>query len=468
MKTAGQHVTPPPFFEPGTEIHPPIMSFGLLLSLVGFSLVLIVVLTSVLKFNTFISMFVVSLLLAGLTLPAHNVVPVITEGFGSTMKTIGLIIILGVMIGVLLERTGATTSLGRALLRLTGEKKASLAVGLTGVVVGIPIFCNSGFIVLSGLNKSLVQRTGRPMIQMATMLAAGLYSVHCLIPPHPGAMAAAGLLKPNIGSLLLTGLLVALPAAAAGFAWTRFCCRHEPVGPGEAAGTLTQPDGQALPSAGHAILPILVPLVLMAGRSVILLQPRFTPDLGWVKAVDLLGSPEVALLIGVALAVTLLKKIEIKTLGELFEKAIEQAGPTLALTAAGGMFGAVIKATQVGEQAGVWLAASGLGLFIPFVVAAFLKTAQGSSTVATMTAASIVAPMLPGLQLDTEAGKVLATLALGAGSMVVSHANDSYFWVVTKFSNLETGNALRVYTTATLVMGLTAFTVVWVLSKFML
>ena len=194
MKTAGQHVTSLSLFGPGTEIHPPIMSFGLLLSLVGFSLVLIVVLTSVLKFNTFISMFVVSLLLAGLTLPAHNVVPVITEGFGSTMKTIGLIIILGVMIGVLLERTGATTSLGRALLRLTGEKKASLAVGLTGVVVGIPIFCNSGFIVLSGLNKSLVQRTGRPMIQMATMLAAGLYSVHCLIPPHPGAMAAAGLL----------------------------------------------------------------------------------------------------------------------------------------------------------------------------------------------------------------------------------------------------------------------------------
>jgi GntP family gluconate:H+ symporter len=207
------------------------MSFACLLSLVVISILLIVVLTSILKYNTFLSMFVISLMLAIITLPAHDVVPIVTAGFGSTMKTIGIIIILGVMIGVLLDKTGATISLARALLRLTGEKNAGLAVGLTGFIVGIPIFCNSGFIVLSGLNKSLVQRTGRPMIQMATMLAAGLYSIHCLIPPHPGAMAAAGLLKPNIGNLIMTGIMVAVPAVTASFAWTHFMCRKELVAP---------------------------------------------------------------------------------------------------------------------------------------------------------------------------------------------------------------------------------------------
>jgi GntP family gluconate:H+ symporter len=208
--------------------------------------------------------------------------------------------------------------------------------------------------------------------------------------------------------------------------------------------------------------------MLMAAKSVILLRQPVSPGNFWFKLIDLLGSPEVALLVGVTLAVTLFKKVNTKTLGELFDKAIEQAGPTLALTSAGGIFGAVIKATSVGEQAGGYLAVSGLGLVIPFAIAAFLKTAQGSSTVATMTAASIVAPMLPALHLDSEAGKVLATLALGAGSMVVSHANDSYFWVVTKFSDLEAENTLRVYTTTTLVMGLTAFATIWICSIFML
>jgi len=445
------------------------MSFALLLFLVVLCLALIIVLTSVLKLNTFLSMLVVSLLLGIATLPAPDVVPVVTAGFGGTMKTIGLVIILGVMIGVLLEKTGATLSLARALLRLTGEKKAGLAVGLTGLLVGVPIFCNSGFIVLSGLNKSLVQKTGQPMIKLATMLAAGLYSVHCLIPPHPGAMAAVGLLKPDIGTLLLFGLIVAVPAAAASFLWAHFACRKEVVAsPDHSGANNAAPVGDSdLPSAGHALLPILVPLLLMAAKSIFMLRSKEAASFVG-RMVDLVGNPEIALLVGVALAITLFKKIDRQSLGELFDRAIEQAGPTLVLTSAGGVFGAVIKATGVGEQAGGHLAASGLGLIIPFAIAAFLKTAQGSSTVATMTAASIVAPMLAALHLDGDSGRVLATLALGAGSMTVSHANDSYFWVVTKFSGLDAGKALRVYTPATLVMGLTAFAVIWICSLFML
>jgi len=162
------------------------MSFPVLLSLVLASIALIVLLTSWFKHNTFLSMFIVSLLLGVVALPAKEVVPIITQGFGDTMKSIGVIIVLGIMIGVVLEKTGATLSMATAILRLTGKDNAGLAIGITGLVTGIPIFCNSGFIMLSGLNQSLVQRSGKPMIYMATMLAAGLYSIHCLIPPHPG------------------------------------------------------------------------------------------------------------------------------------------------------------------------------------------------------------------------------------------------------------------------------------------
>ena len=444
------------------------MSFPLILSLVLLAIALIVLLTSLFKHNVFLSMFVVSLLLGIATLPAREVVPIITQGFGDTMKSIGLIIILGIIIGVLLDRTKATLSMAMAILRLTGKEKAGLAVGITGLITGIPIFCNSGFIMLSGLNKSLVQSSGKPMLYMATMLATGLYSIHCLIPPHPGALAAAGIMKPNIGQMIVLGLAIAIPTAIAGFAWARFMCRHEPPALMEAGAEASSPvDARALPSSFRSFLPILVPLLLLTAKSIITIKEPVSVGF-WGNTVSLLGCPEVALLLGVGLAVTLFDTINLKLVSELFDEAIEKSGPILVLTGAGGIFGAVIKATGVSENAGVYLAGTGFGLAIPFVISVFLKTAQGSSTVAIMTAASIVSPMLPALHLEGEAGRLLATLAMGAGSMVVSHANDSYFWVVAKFSGLESGPTLRVYTTTTLIMGLAAFLSILLCSLFLL
>ena len=444
------------------------MSFAFILTAVLLSIVLIVLLSSVFRYNTFLSMLIVSILLGITILPMKEVVPTITTGFGNTMKSIGIIIILGTMIGVLLEKTGATISMANSILRLTGKDKAGLAIGMTGFTAGIPIFCDSGFIVLSGLNKSLVKSTGKPMIYMATMLAAGLYSVHCLIPPHPGALAAAGIMKTNIGNLIMIGIIIAIPTAIAGFMWARFMTRKEfTAQSGMNANQRITEAETILPSAFHSFIPIIIPLLLLTGRSIIMLNLGASESV-FVKIVAFIGSPEIALLTGVFLALTLFKTINKKVLNELFDLAIEKAGPILALTSAGGIFGAVIKATGVGDQAGGYLAATGLGLFIPFIIAAFLKTAQGSSTVAIMTAASIVAPMLTALNLGSESGILLATLAMGAGSMIMSHANDSYFWVVTKFSELDPGATLRVYSSTTLVMGISAFLSVLIASLVLL
>jgi GntP family gluconate:H+ symporter len=447
------------------------VSHAVVLVFVVLSIGLMILLSTKFKCNMFLSMFVVSLALGLAALPSDGVVAVMKEGFGGTLKSIGLIIVLGIMIGLLLERSGATLSMALAILRLTGERRADWAIGVTGLIVGIPIFCDSGFVVLSGLNRSLVRRTGKPMAYMATLLAIGLYSVHCLIPPHPGALAAAGLMRTNIGFLIGAGLLLAAPGAAVGFAWARWVSRRT-RNEAEAAETTEDDnavaaDGRARPPTVLSFLPIVIPVALLTVRSVLSLVPQ-TAAGRVVGVLSFLGQPEVALLIGVGLAAALCRWGEKGALSELFDQAIDKTGPILVLTGAGGVFGAVIKATGVGEYAGGLLAQSGLGLCIPFVMAAFLKTALGSSTVAVMTAASIIAPMLGALRLESETARLLATLAMGAGSMIASHTNDSYFWVVTRFSGLAPAQTLRIFTTATVVVGAAVFLCVWLCSLAML
>jgi gluconate:H+ symporter, GntP family len=433
----------------------------LIIAAILIGLVLIVVCTSILKYNTFLTIFLVSLFLGLVTLPLQEVVPTILLGFGNTMKSIGLIIIFGIILGLILDKTKATKSIAHAILKLVGKKNAGMAIHSTGFITGIPIFCDSGFIVLQGINKSLIRSTGKPMVFMASVLAAGLYSVHCLIPPHPGATAAAGIMSANIGQLILIGLPVAVISSLSGFLWARFITRKD-----FPAESLVQSDqeisseSEDLPSPFRSVLPIVVPILLLSGKSVIQLLATKDQN-GLLKVVSFMGEPVIALIIGIY------KKLDSKALNELFDLSIEKAGAILAIIAAGGIFGTVIKATGIGEVTGIYLASTGLGLFVPFLIAAFLKTAQGSSTVAIMTTASIISPMLVSLNLNNDRGTVLATLAMGAGSMLISHSNDAFFWVVTKFSDLEIKSTLRVWTSTTAVMGIFAFASIWLISLFL-
>jgi GntP family gluconate:H+ symporter len=430
-------------------------------------LVFIVVGTSILKYNTFLTIFLVSLLLAMVFLPLQEVVPTLLTGFGNTMKSIGLIIIFGIILGLVLNKTKATKSIAYAILKLTGKKNAGIAIHTTGFVTGIPIFCDSGFIVLQGINRSLIETTGKPMIFMASVLAAGLYSVHCLIPPHPGAMAAAGTMSVNVGQLILIGIPVALVSGLFGFLWIKFLTRHESGVKQVSPETLDRiEEDELLPSPFRSLLPIVVPVLLLSGKSVFqLVLPDAHSTV--LRILSFLGEPVIALIIGILFAVSLFRKIDAKVLNELFDQSIEKAGAILAIIAAGGIFGAVIRATGIGEIAGNYLASTGMGLLVPFLIAAFLKTAQGSSTVSIMTTASIIAPMVTALDFNTGNRIVLATLAMGAGSMILSHSNDAYFWVVTKFSDLEIKSTLRVWTTTTAVMGIFAFAAIWILSLFL-
>lgn len=442
------------------------MSIVTLSILVLLSIVFIVILTSVTKLNAFASLFIVALLLAMVTLPDKDVVQILKEGFGSTMASIGFLIIFGAIIAVVLEKTGGAISIANYILSKTGHGKAASAMGITGFVVGLPIFCDSGYIIMSGLVKSFSTKAKIALPFIAFVLATSLYSVHCLTPTHPGALAASGILNANIGMLILLGVLFAIPAAVAAFFWIKWQTRKNTY---EETDLFKGEIGneEQLPSVSLSLLPITTPLVLIAIGS--LLTVMKVPEANFVlKGLAFIGQPIIALLIGTFLSLFLLKNRAVKSINSILESAIEKAGPILIVTGAGGMFGLVIKETGVGAYAGEFFLQTGLGLAVPFLIASILKTAQGSSTVAIITAASFVAPMLPALGLDSETGKLLAMISMGAGSMMVSHANDSYFWVISRFSGINSNTTLKVYSTATIVMGIVTFLCVWLASFFIL
>jgi len=433
--------------------------------LVLFSIIAIIFLTSRLKLNAFISLFLVSLFLALTTLPTSDIFKILKEGFGNTMGSIGFLIVFGAIIAVVLDKTGGALSIANYMLSKTGEKRAPQALGITGFLAGLPIFCDSGYIILSGLAKSFSAKTKIPMPLIAIVLACSLYSVHCMVPIHPGALAAAGIMKVNLGQFILTGILFAVPGALVAYFWTVWMTKDKGYEPAQLDEEAIPTMEHALPSVLLSLLPIVVPLLLIALAAVMsafdLKDQNFM-----IRSVHFIGQPIMALFVGVLFSILLLTNKGTTHINEILETAIEKAGPILIVVAGGGMFGMVIKETGIGQIAGASLSHTGLGLAVPFLIAFLMKTAQGSTTVAIITSASFIEPMLGLLGLDSETGRLFATLAMCAGSMMISHANDAYFWVVTKFSDMDSNITLKVYSTATVVMGFTVFACIWMVSLF--
>ncbi len=429
------------------------------------SIAAIILLSARFKFNTFFVLLIVAAAVGfAAGFDGEKVINMLKIGFGSTLEKIGLLIIFGTTLGILLEKSNATLSLANFILSKTGEKNAPLAVVLMGFLIGLPIFCDSGFVVLVGLVMSLVGRIPKSHVTLVICLSSALYTVHCLVPPHPGITAAAGILNVDIGRAMLLGIVLAIPPVVAAFFWAKYINQKLGI-------TFTQSidlqsaETKNLPTVTASFLPIVIPILLISLKSIASLNPTFLPP-SVFATLKFIGDPMIALLVGIGLTIPLFKNIEKSNLNTLFDAALDKSGAILAITAAGGAFGEVIKALDLGNVFGETLAASGLGLAIPFALSAIFKTAQGSSTVAVISTASIVAPLLASIGLDTEGGHLLALSAAGAGSMFFSHTNDSYFWVISKFSNLDTTTTLRAHSMASALMAIVAFLSVWVASFF--
>jgi GntP family gluconate:H+ symporter len=420
---------------------------------------MIVLLTARFKLHPFFALLLASFVVGlGTGISFAEIIQTVKDGFGHIMRSLGLIIVLGTALGVLLEKSGSTRVMADYILRRIGSKRPALAMSITGFIVGLPIFCDSGFIVLSGLNKSVARQTGVPVIIMAVSMATGLYSVHCLIPPHPGAATAAGMIGVEYGKLILYGILVAIPATAAGYLYAVYAGKKIKDTAVREEEEVLLPS--ALPSAVSAFLPVIVPILLITLGAFVTTENAFT------RTIKLLGEPVIALAIGVLLALLAIKKWKGDNVNTWLTESVEKAGGILIIIGAGGAFGAILNATQIGRHFSESLPLAGMGLLFPFLLSFVLKTAQGSSTVAIITAASIVQPLLPVLGFVTPYSQLLCVLAMGSGSMMVSHANDAYFWVISKFERIAMQPMLRVYSVATLLMGLVSFGMVCLLHLF--
>ncbi|MER7554686.1 GntP family permease [Streptomyces anulatus] len=410
----------------------------------------------------------------------------IAEGFGSILAGIGLVILFGTIIGKVLERTGAAVTLAEAVLKVVGKRHPALAMSVMGWVVSIPVFCDSGYVVLSPLQRSIARRTGKNPVVLGTALATGLYASHTFVPPTPGPIAAAG--NVGIGSdglvwVILFSIPVSLVAALAGLFWAlrRTQDLRSSLPDVEESFEEYKEQFERLPGLGRALAPILVPIALMATGSVAAFPSGDSTlvDGSLGALLTDLGSPVNALLIGVVLALVLLPpRRDAKALTTWVAEGLVDAAPILVITGAGGAFGAVIKGTPLADYIGTLIgdgsALKGVtALLVLFGIAALLKTAQGSSTAALIITSTLAQPLLPTLGLDgmlgsIPIGQVMAVMAIGAGAMVVSHVNDSYFWVVTQFSGMDVKTAYRAHTAATLVQGLSALAAVLVLGALLL
>ena len=443
--------------------------------IIAFVLAIVVMIVAISKYkiHPFLSIMSVSLILALIAgIPLGDIAGVIGAGFSGTFSSIGIVIILGALIGTVLEKTGAALKLADMVVKLVGQKNPELAIELMGWVVSIPVFCDSGFVILDPIRRAMVRRTRTSSVAMTVALSAGLYISHVFIPPTPGPIAAANTLGIGDNLLLVMGMgvLASILPLIAGLLFAKYIGKSVKSADETGDSTETAKTYEELvasfgklPGGFDALAPIIVPIVLMALGSIASMA-------GWTGiAFDLfnfLGKPIIALAVGTIFAVIQLAAT--KKLGEFYDltnETLKVTGPILFVTAAGGVLGKVIATSDmvnfITEHATVL---GSVGIFFPFLLAAILKSAQGSSTVAITTTAGIVAPLLGAIGMSTPAEIALVVMAIGAGAMTVSHANDSYFWVVTNFGQMTPEQGYKTQTMLTLVLGLASMIGIFIMS----
>jgi GntP family gluconate:H+ symporter len=420
------------------------------------------------KIHAFLALLFAALFFGLVTgMPLPQIVKSLNTGFGNTLGYIGIVIVAGTIIGIFLELSGGAYTLADKILKMIGEKRVPLAMAIIGWIISIPVFADSGFVILSSLNKALSKRAKMSLAGPAIALSLGLMSSHCLVPPTPGPVAAAEILDANLGLVILLGLPVSLIAMICGWLFAVKIASKVVIDPSpEMSDTEIVSRMKVAPSPIKALIPIFLPIILIVLKSVSDF-PTNPMGEGNIKSVfNFLGEPTVALLIGVLFAFLLPKERKGKIYSESgwVGKALQNAATIILITGAGGAFGKVLQDSALSDTIGTYFSDIHLGIWLPFIIAATLKTAQGSSTVAIITTVSIIGPLLPFLGFTSEIAVSLVVVATGAGAMVVSHANDSFFWVVTQMSQMDVKNGYTLQSTGSLIIGLAAISVIWILS----
>ena len=452
------------------------------------AIILMILMISKFKVHPFLALMSISLVLAIVAgIDLSKIPAMIGVGFSGTFKSIGIVIIFGTIIGTVLEKTGAALKLADMVVKLVGQRRPELAMLIMGWVVGIPVFCDSGFVVLNSIREALYKKISASPVAMSVALSGGLYASHVFIPPTPGPIAAAGTLGlgGNLLLVIIMGTVVSVPVLVAVYFFSKSIAKSVTISDKEADATITASYEELLKKFGKlpcgflSLAPIIMPIIFMAVGSVVdvLAKQGMLDKAALLPKIFLfLGNPIIALAIGVIFCVFLLAETKkMREFDHITNESLKIAGPILFITAAGGVLGNVI--TEAGfvnfikENASTIKA---IGIFFPFIISAVLKTAQGSSTVAIITTASIMGAFSDGnslmyiLGFTSEISAALCVMAIASGAMCVSHANDSYFWVVTNFSKMTADQGYRTQTAMTFIMGVVGMISVYILSLVLL
>ena len=411
------------------------------------------------KANAFISLLATALVMGLLArMSGADTIGAITGGFSGTVKSIGIIIIFGIMLGNYLDAAKGTNRMALVAVRLVGQKRAGLAMAITGYLVSIPVFSDAAFVILTPLVKAIHKKTRIPLVILAVSLSAGLLATHVYVPPTPGPLAAAGLLGIDIGQAIIYGAFAAVCMTLFGWIFAEVYFKNKPdsfyqfrddVKEAEKE-MVSLDDDTDLPGTLASLLPLVVPICLIIAKTTCdMVCAEGSPIL---TVTSFIGDSNVALAIGAILAIVMLgKRLGGKKVLEVMDVTLKDAGPIVFITAAGGALGQVLKVSGAGDSLANMVINTGLPfILIPFVISGVLKVVQGSGTVAVTTAATLCAPIAASLGLNP----ILIFLASGAGARACCHVNDSYFWVYTNCMGFDMKTGLKTLSVSNVVMSL--------------
>ncbi len=443
----------------------------------GIGLAVLIFLILKTKVHVFIALIIAGVLvglIGGLGTTAT--VDAITAGFGSTLGSIGIIIGFGIMMGQMFEISGAAERMARTFLKLFGKGREEAALALTGFLVSIPIFCDSGFVILSPLAKALSRTTKKSIAGLSVALAGGLVITHSLVPPTPGPLGVAGTFGVDVGKFILLGIAISLPMAIAITLYSKYIGKKIYQLPDETGEGWVRPPYQKpvyditsdeterdLPSAFLSFTPIVLPIILILLNTVLSALELTT---GFYAALIFLGKPIIAVGIGLLISIyTLTRGKEVKwVIGEL-EESMKSAGIIIFVTGGGGALGQVLKAAGVGDYIAKGIASTSIPvILLPFIIATLVRFVQGSGTVAMITAAGITAPIVEA----AGGNMLLGAFAACVGSLFFSYFNDSFYWVVNRLSGItETKEQVRVWSFTTTIAWAVGLVELLILNIFM-
>ena len=442
----------------------------------GIGLLVLILLILKTKVHVFIALIIASCIigLAGGMAPTA-IAGTITKGFGGTLGGIGIIIGLGVMMGQIFEASGAAERMARVFLKLFGKGREEFAMAVTGYVVSIAIFCDSGFVILSPLARALSKETKKSMVSLSVALAGGLVITHSLVPPTPGPLGVAGTFGIDVGNFLLLGLVVSIPMTLAVMFYGKWLGKKIYQIPGDKEGEWQRPpyqkpqydtnggaNAKKLPNAFVSFMPIVLPVVLILLNTVLSALKATGPIATFFFVV---GTPIFAVLIGTLLAIfTLTRGQSRESVINTLEASIKSAGIIILVTGGGGALGQVIKDAGVGNYIAQGIAATHIPvILLPFIIATLVRFVQGSGTVAMITAAGITAPIVAA----SGGNMVLGALAATVGSLFFSYFNDSFYWVVNRLSGItDTKEQIRVWSISTTIAWAVGFAALLILDIF--